>query len=64
MNNNNNNIELYHAVDTQEFPLRYLHLSAISLTSDRKYAWCGTQKQFENLVKKYEWDALTLINRF
>lgn len=55
--------DLYYAVDTQIHPLRFLHLSGTKLTTDRNYAWYGTKRQFRNLCKIHEWDALSLINR-
>ncbi|AHX01007.1 hypothetical protein HL13_gp46 [Dinoroseobacter phage DFL12phi1] len=55
--------DLYYAIDTQDHPLRYLHLSGTKLTTDRNYAWYGTKRQFRNLCREHEWDALSLINR-
>jgi len=55
--------DLYYAVDTQIIPLRYLHLSGTKLTTDRNYVWYGTKRQFRNLCRIHEWDALSLINR-
>lgn len=55
--------DLFYAADTQSHPLRYLHLSGLSLTTDKNYAWYGTKRQFRNLCKQHEWDALSLINR-
>lgn len=55
--------DLFYAVDRQQIPLRYLHLSGTKLTTDRNYAWYGTKRQFRNLCREYEWDALCLINR-
>lgn len=54
---------LYYAADTQQHPLRYLHLSGTKLTTDRNYAWYGTKRQFHNLCRQHEWDALSLISR-
>lgn len=55
--------DLYYAADTQIHPLRYLHLSGTKLTTDKKYAWYGTKRQFRNLCRQHEWDGLCLINR-
>lgn len=55
--------DLYYAADTQKHPLRFLHLSGRFLTTDKNYAWYGTKRQFRNLCKVFEWDALSLINR-
>lgn len=55
--------DLFYAVDTQQIHLRYLHLSGTKLTTDKNYAWYGTKRQFKNLCREYEWDALILINR-
>lgn len=55
--------DLYYAIDIQKTPIRYLHLCGTKLTEDKNYAWYGTKRQFRNLCKEYEWDALFLINR-
>lgn len=55
--------DLFYAVDRQKEALRYLHLSGTKLTTDRNYAWYGTKRQFRNLCREHEWDALCLINR-
>jgi len=55
--------DLYYAVDTQLLNTRYLHLGGQKLTTDSNYAWYGTRRQFRNLCKIHEWDALCLINR-
>lgn len=55
--------DLFYAVDTQQISLRYLHLSGTKLTTDKNYAWYGTKRQFRNLCREHEWDALSLINR-
>lgn len=55
--------DLYYAVDIQQHPLRYLHLCGTKLTHDKNYAWYGTKRQFRNLCREHEWDALSLINR-
>ena len=52
---------LYRAADIQQHPLRYLHFSGESLTTDKTYSWIGTRRQFLALCEKHEWDALTLV---
>lgn len=55
--------DLYYAADIQQHPLRYLHLSGTSLTTDKNYAWYGTKRQFRNLCRQHGWDALSLVSR-
>ena len=55
--------DLFYAVDNQQIPLRYLHLCGTKLTHDKNYAWYGTKRQFKNLCREHEWDALSLMNR-
>lgn len=51
----------YRAADTTDFPIRYLNMSGQDLTTNKNYAWSGTEEQFQNICEKYEWDGLSLI---
>lgn len=54
--------DLYRAMDFQEEKPRYLHMSGNSLTTKQMYSWYGTKRQFRNLCKEKEWDALKLVS--